>query len=410
MMYDLIILGNGMAAHRLVQELVAQPQRPQRILMLGEEPCLPYNRVLLSSMLANEVEDAAAELASAQWYQEQGIELLTAVKVSQLQPQQKCVSAEDGRQWFYRRLVLATGSSPVLPGCVGENLKGVLCFRTQADLHSLRQAAQEGQAAVVIGGGFLGLEAAEGLRHLGMEVTLLQRGDRLLNRQLDKSAAQLLQSNLSARGLNILTHSSVAEICADAQGQVRGVQLKSGDFLPAQTVVCALGIQPRIDLAKAAGLQVARGIQVNTRMQSSDTDIFALGECCQLGEQTYGLVAPIWEQAKVLAAILAGQAVHYQEPLQATQLKISGIALFSCGEISAEPSPEDVVLLDAQAGVYARLLRQEGRLQGAILYGDTQSSPDLVRLIRAQEVIKDPLALLSGQTEISELRPEEAAA
>ena len=367
---DLVIIGNGMAAARLVQELKKQPGFDGSILMIGREPRPAYNRVLLSSLLAGEVQDEALELHSAQWYREQGIELLCQDPVVTLEPEQHRLQTLGGKSVHYRQLVFATGSNAYMPPLPGINLNGVMGFRNWQDVEIMRETAVRGGRALVIGGGLLGLEAAEGLRKQGMSTTVLQRSGYLLNRQLDRHAAGLLRETLEARGLQIITGAGIEALQGNAEGWVTGVILKDGRCLPADLVVVATGITPEISLARAAHLECDRAITVDGELRTSAQDIFALGECCQFEGHTYGLVAPIWRQARVLARVLQGEPDRYCEQPVATQLKISGISLFSCGEIDA-PDADILEYQDPELGDYCKLWSRGVKLVGAVLYGDT---------------------------------------
>lgn len=403
---ELVIIGNGMACQRLLAELVQLPTRPQRIVVFGAEAKPAYNRVLLSSLLSNELPDSSAELASAAWYAEHGIELICDDAVLLIDRERQVVVSTHGRYRRYQQLVLACGAQPLTPayahasagvGAAGADVKstapllqpGICHFRNWQDLTTLRQASQQLQHVVVVGGGFLGLEAAEGLRKLGMQVSLLQRGAYLLNRQLDATAAGLLQQQLSTRGLTILTHSEIATVNY-AQGQLCSVQLTTGQQLKADLLVLALGISPNTALAQQAGLEVKRGILVNPQLQSSDSAIYALGECIELNGETFGLVAPINAQAAQLARTLCGEKAQYCSEPAATQLKISGIALSSCGDIAslcANPSQFDActAYLDAELNEYRHLWWRGPYLVGAVLYGDTSLSQRLSQLIMQQQ-------------------------
>ncbi|QJQ96170.1 MULTISPECIES: NAD(P)/FAD-dependent oxidoreductase [Halomonadaceae] len=379
----LLIIGNGMAGHRLLEKLLEQPGRPARITVIGDERVPAYNRILLSPLLAGEMEREALTLRDAQWYAEQGIELILGERVSHIDRQARRVTTSGGRELDYRRLVLATGSRPMMPEVPGIALAGVHGFRDLSDAASLAQTSQQGHRAVVIGGGLLGLEAAEGLRKRGMVVSVVQRADRLMNRQLDATAAELLERELSARGLEVITAGRLASLEDNGQGQVAGITLEDGRFLPADCVVVAAGIVPNAELGRQAGLACQRAINVDSTLTTSDPAIHALGECCEHLGQTYGLVEPIWQQAEVLAAHLSqelgqerGASVEgYVERPCATKLKISGVSLYSFGPIEADAEHDVLTYHDPEHGDYRRLLLRAGRLEGAVLYGDTSMGP-----------------------------------
>lgn len=373
MKVDLVIVGNGMAGNRLVQELAKQPARPKSILVIGEEPRHAYNRVLLSPLLAGEMQAADVELQGAQWHRDHGIELICGDPVDRVDLENHLLKTESGELVYYRRLVFATGSRSSLPAMPGIGLDGVMGFRTWEDVERMQQCAAQGGNAVVVGGGLLGLEAAEGLRKLGMKTSVLQRGERLLNLQLDSTASNMLRSTLEARGLNILTQARIASI-EGVDGSVTGVTLEDGREIPADLVVVAIGVTPEISLAREAGVRCNRAIEVDATLHTSSPGVFALGECCEFEANTYGLVAPIWRQAQVLARVLCGESAAYSEQPVATQLKVSGISLFSCGEIDARDA-QPVEYLDRSHAEYRKLWLREGRIVGAVLYGDTRFGP-----------------------------------
>ncbi|MGY6565288.1 MAG: NAD(P)/FAD-dependent oxidoreductase [Halomonadaceae bacterium] len=377
----LVIVGNGMAGHRLVEALLARPERPA-ITVIGAETAPAYNRILLSPLLAGEMERDALTLRDADWYAEQGIELVLGERVESIDRAARRLTTDAGRQLDYDRLVLATGSTPARPPVPGLELPGVHVFRDLHDADALARAAATGRNAVVIGGGLLGLEAAEGLRKRGMQVSLLQREDRLMNRQLDLTAARLLESELRGRGLDIHTEAQLEHLEADSKGQVCAALLADGTRLAADCVVVAIGIVPQAELGRVAELEVNRGIVVDEWLTTSDPTIHALGECCEHLGNLYGLVEPIWRQVEVLtdklcraSAESAESAQGYVEKPTATKLKVSGISLYAFGPTEPEPEHEVLSYRDPQQGDYRRLLLRDGRLEGAVLYGDTASGP-----------------------------------
>lgn len=377
----LVVIGHGMAAQRLLQSLTAQPGAAWRITVIGEEPEPAYNRILLSPWLAGEAEDSALPLCPRDWFVQQGIRLLSGDPVTAIHRRQQQVITAAGRRIGYDRLVLSTGSRPSPLGIAGESLSGVQGFRTLADTRSLLAGARRGGRAVVIGGGFLGLEAAEGLRKQGMRVSLLHRSGHLLNRQLDPAAGAMLARTLRARGLDIRLHTQVSACLGERA--VQAVRLNNGDTLAADLVVIATGITPNRELAEGAGLDCGHGIAVNGQLLSTDPRIHALGECCEIGGQTFGLVDPVNQQADVLARVLAGQQACYTPDDAATRLKISGIDLFSCGQVVPDEGTESITYLDRLHQEYRHLLLRDNRLVGAVLYGDARSGPWLLEHLRA---------------------------
>ncbi|ERS89177.1 NAD(P)/FAD-dependent oxidoreductase [Halomonas sp. PBN3] len=372
----LVIVGNGMAGQRLVEGLVRRDGAPRRITLVGEEPCPAYNRILLSPLLAGEMEREALTLRDAAWYAEHGVELVLGERVETIDREARRLTTDGGREIAYDRLVLATGSRPAMPPIPGLDLDGVRAFRDLDDAAVLTRTAENGGRAVVIGGGLLGLEAAEGLRKRGMTVSIVQRDDRLMNRQLDATAADLLERELAGRGLEIVTGGQLDHLEDDGRGHVIAARLADGRRLPAECVVVAIGIAPNVALAQAAGLEVNRAVVVDAHLTSSDPAIHALGECCEFEGQTFGLVEPIWRQVEVLAARLAGEDVEgYVEAPTATKLKVSGISLYAFGPIEPDVDHEVLTYHDPEHGDYRRLLLRGGRLEGAVLYGDTASGP-----------------------------------
>ncbi|WP_458526946.1 NAD(P)/FAD-dependent oxidoreductase [Onishia taeanensis] len=392
----LVIIGNGMAGHRLLEALLERPGRPARITVIGEETTPAYNRILLSPWLAGEMTREALTLRDAHWYTDQGIDLKLGQRVVEIDRRARCLVTSGGDTLTYDRLVLATGSRPAMPAIEGIELAGVHGFRDLGDVAALTRAAEQGGHAVVIGGGLLGLEAAEGLRKQALAraertaketqpppkltVSVLQRADRLMNRQLDATAAGLLEDELTRRGLAIVTGARLAALEGNTEGRVGAVRLEDGRRLPADCVVIAAGITPNAELGRAAGLEVERAIVVDAHLTASDPAIHALGECCQFRGTTYGLVEPIWRQVEVLADHLcrardAAPVAGYVERPTATKLKVSGVSLFAFGPIEPEDDHEVLCYHDPQQGDYRRLLLRDNRLEGAVLYGDTAAGP-----------------------------------
>lgn len=374
----LIIIGNGMASHRLIEALVRHPRRPTCITVIGEEPVPAYNRILLSPLLAGELATDALTFRDQAWYAEQGITLLLDEKVVTIDRDNCRITTESDRCLDYDHLVIATGSLPTIPNVSGIELAGVHSFRDLKDATALEAIAQRGGNAVVIGGGLLGLEAAEGLRKRGsdIKVSVLQRSERLMNRQLDETAACLLENTLSQRGIHIATNASLAVLEDNGHGHVQAVMLSDGRRLPADSVIVAAGITPNVELGQQAGLRCERAIVVDAHLTTSDPHIAALGECCQFDQHTYGLVEPIWRQVDVLAAVLCGETTDgYQEVTTATKLKVSGVALFAFGPTEAGHEHDVLRYRDPESGDYRRLLLRDGQLEGAVLYGDTRHGP-----------------------------------
>lgn len=387
----LVVIGNGMAGMRTVEELLRLATDLYDITVFGAEPYGNYNRILLSPVLAGEKKLDDIMLHTRDWYAEQGITLYTADPVISVQRAKRVVRSKKGLEVPYDRLLLATGSTPFVVPVPGTELPGVITFRDIQDVDAMLEAARSQKRAVVIGGGLLGLEAANGLLRRGMEVTVIHLMDRLMERQLDGPAAALLKASLENRGLKFLmeadTEAILGEPVADAPqsgaGRVSGVRLRDGTLIPADLVVMAAGIKPNTELAREIGLHCDRGVLVNDTLQTFDPRIYAVGECVQHRSSTYGLVAPLWEQARVCAMHLA-QLGHsrYTGSITATQLKVTGIELFSVGDFIGGEGSEDLVYKDSKRGVYKRLVVKDGRLMGAVLYGDVKDGNWYFELIK----------------------------
>ena len=371
----LAICGHGMVAQRFLEHLVAQPEHPwERILVFSAEPESAYNRIQLSALLAGDATEQSLQLQSDDWYTEHGIEVFPAEPVVAIDRAARTLTTETGRECHWDTLVLATGSRSARPSLDGETLDGVYGFRDLRDTRKLIELSERHSRAVVIGGGFLGLEAADGLARRGMAVTVLHRSPWLLNRQLDETGGQLLREALEQRGLSIRTGTSPVAILG--RHQVRAVQLDDETLISTDLVVVAAGIRPNIELARDAGLDCDRAILVDAQLRTSDPDIYALGECCQVGSETFGLVEPGYQQAKVLADRLGcGSSTAFVPGVIPTRLKISGIPIFSCGQTQTDGDTESVIWHDFETNRYCRLLVRDQRLAGAVLFGDTADGP-----------------------------------
>ncbi|MFG1319073.1 NAD(P)/FAD-dependent oxidoreductase [Xanthobacter autotrophicus] len=368
----LLIIGNGMAAAKLCEELSQRALGRYAVAVIGAEPHLAYNRVLLSEVLAGHMTAADAQMKPASWWRDRGVTLQYGTPAAAIDRASRAVVLADGRRLPYARLVLATGSHPIRLPLPGMDLDGVHTFRDLKDVEALLAAAAvPGTRAVVIGGGLLGLEAAVGLAGAGVKTSLVHLMDRLMERQLDPAAAGFLQRAVEGKGVEVLLQAASDAIEGDANGRVSGLRLKDGRVVEADLVVVACGVIPNADLARAAGLEVKRGIVVDDALATSDPAISALGECAQHRSIAYGLVAPAYEQARVLARRLAGEDAHYEGSVVATNLKVSGVPVFSAGDVTGGEGTEDIVLTDRGLGVYRRLIVKDGLLAGAVLFGDT---------------------------------------
>src|SRR5262249_7729753 len=381
----LVIVGNGMAAARFCEELVERACGRYAIAVIGEEPRLAYNRVLLSSLLADEVSAADVELRPARWWRDRGVTVLYGQPATAIDPAIRRVRLANGASIPYSKLVIATGSRPIRLTAPGMDLRGVRVFRDFAGRAGLGCAAK-GARAVVIGGGLLGLEAAYGLAKGGARVTLVHLMDRLMERQLDARSADMLAREVEARGVEVLLSAETTK--GEGIRRVEGVQLANGRVIEADLLVVAVGVRPNTDLARAAAIDVDRGIIVDDGLQTSVADIHAIGECAEHRGQCYGLVEPVHEQARVLAQRLAGIDTHYPGRVLATNLKVSGVKVSSAGDFLGAAGTEAIVLSDPGLKTYKKLVIANDRLVGAVLFGDTTDGPWYFDLIRSGESVE----------------------
>ncbi|MET4898594.1 nitrite reductase large subunit NirB [Sphingomonadaceae bacterium jetA1] len=383
----LIVIGNGMAGCRAVEELLARDPTRYRVTIFGAEPLVNYNRIMLSPVLAGEKSFDDIVINGPDWYADNGITLLRGDPVIAIDRAAKTVTSRNGLTLDYDRLLIATGSDPFIIPVPGKDLPGVISFRDMKDVEHMLAAAERGGSAVVIGGGLLGLEAAHGLSLRGMTVTVLHIMPTLMERQLDEAAGWLLKSALEARGQTILTGADTAEIVGD--GRVEMVRLKDGTDIPADLVVMAVGIRPSVALARDAGLDVGRGIKVDDHMVTSDPAILAVGECVEHDGQVYGLVAPLWDMCRALADGLVEAPSGYRPAPTSTKLKVAGLDVFSAGDFSGGDGAEDIVLRDASRGVYKRVVVRDDCIVGAVLYGDTADGNWYFDLLRRGASVAD---------------------
>lgn len=381
----LVVVGAGMASLRLLEELKAACPGRYNVTVVGAEPEPAYNRVLLSSLLAGEAGDEDLALKNRAWYGANGFRLFTGAAVQTIDRAARRVALRDGRVVAYDKLVLATGSEAIRLPLPGSHLPQVLVFRDRLDAMKLQALARPRSAAVVVGGGLLGLEAAYGLVRLGCKVTVVHLMDRLMERQLDARGAATLRRALEAKGVSFALGAESRRIVGE--DAVAGLELASGDVLPADMIVMACGVRPNAALGRDAGLAINRGLIVDDRMTTSDPRVFALGECAEHRGVVYGLVAPAYEQAKALATHLAGsaEAPAYAGSLLSTNLKVSGVSVFSAGAIEAEAGDETIQLSDPAHGHYRKLVVRDGRLIGAILVGEASDALWYLELIARAE-------------------------
>ncbi|QVQ26650.1 NAD(P)/FAD-dependent oxidoreductase [Achromobacter deleyi] len=396
----LVVVGNGMAGIRTVEELLKLAPDLYDITVFGAEPYANYNRILLSPVLTGEQTLQDIVLNDEDWYARHGIRLLLNRKVVGIDRARRTVLADDGTRIPYDRLLLATGSNPFILPVPGHELEGVIAFRDIRDVNLMIEASLRYRHAVVIGGGLLGLEAANGLAARGMDVSVVHLGATLLDRQLDGEAAALLRLSLESRGLKFLLQRQTREILGGDDGRVRALRFADGHEIPADLVVMAVGVRPNTELAQSCGLHVDRGVVVSDTLQTYDPRIYAVGECVSHRGTAYGLVAPLFEQAKVAANHLALHGIgRYEGSLTSTKLKVTGIDLFSAGDFVGGARTETITLADTPGGVYKKLVIRGDRLVGACLYGDTADSAWYVRLIREGagiEALRDRLMFGEG--------------
>ncbi len=400
---ELVLIGNGMAGVRTLEELLKLSPDQYDIAVFGGEPYGNYNRILLSPVLAGEKTIDEIMLNDEQWYADNGITLHKGKWVETVNRAQRIVRASDGTEEKYDRLIIATGSNPFIIPVPGHDLQGVIAFRDINDVDTMLAASKKADGkAIVIGGGLLGLEAANGLMKQGMEVTVVHLLDSLMERQLDKPASALLKASLEERGLHFLMEAQTEAITG--KDKVEAVRFKDGSEVPADLVVMAVGIKPNIELAEKIGLHCERGIVVNDTMQTFDPRIYSVGECVQHRGKAYGLVAPLFEQAKVCANHLAHLGIaRYEGSVTSTKLKVTGIDLFSAGDFEGDETTEELVLQDPGLGIYKKVVLKDNVIQGAVMYGDTIDGTWYFELMRDNTDVSDIRdKLLFGQAHLGD--------
>jgi nitrite reductase (NADH) large subunit len=380
----LVVIGNGMAGVACIEQILKHAPKFE-IMVFGDETHVNYNRILLSSVLAGEKAADDIVLNSLDWYEKNQIQLRLGVRITEIDPLAKTVTGDDGSVTAFDKLLIATGSNPLIPPMDGTKKEGVYVFRNLDDTRALLERAGKGVKAVVIGGGLLGLEAARGLQVQGCDVTVVHLMDTLMERQLDLTGGGYLKSKMECLGVKVLLERSTTAILGN--GHVEGLAFKDGTTLDADLVIIAAGIRPNVELGRKACLQVNRGIVVNDFMETSHPDIFAVGECVEHNGACYGLVAPLLEQGKVLAATITGnRGPRFTGSVPAAKLKIMGVDVFSAGDFSDKTPGTGVVRYeDPSLGIYKKLTLRDGKLCGAILVGDTSDSHRYMDWLRSQE-------------------------
>jgi len=388
----LVVVGAGMASGRVLEHLLKAASDAYEVTLFGAEPRGNYNRIMLSPVLAGQAKYEEIIIHTAAWYGEHNIHCRLGEAVTKIDRAAKKVRTRNG-ETPYDKLVIATGSAPFIIPVAGKELQGVLSFRDLDDVNAMLSAAGNPDThAVVLGGGLLGIEAAAGLKTRGMNVTVLHLMGHLMERQLDPSAGRLLQKELEGRGIEVHCHAQTKAILGHKRAEA--VLLESGTIYPADLVVMATGIRPETRIATDAGLHVERGIVVDDQMRTSDSDILAIGECAEHQGICYGLVDPIYAMAAVAAQTLMGEEVAFRPVELGTHLKVSGVGVFSAGDFLGAPGTELVTLNDSGIGIYKKLVIANGRLVGAVLFGDTDDGLwylDLIRSGASIEAIRDDL-------------------
>ena len=389
----LVLIGNGLAGMRCLEDLLDMAPERYEVTVIGEEPWGNYNRIMLSPVLSGEKTIEDIMLHPHAWYSDKGIKFIAQDPAFKIDRTRKVVHTEKGERIDYDRLIIATGSKPFIPPVQGADLNGVISFRDIYDVNTMVKYCETKKNAVVIGGGLLGLEAAYGLKQRGMNVTVLHLMDRIMDRQLDKRASEMLRHSIEQKGIQIITEANT-EALLGKDGHVNQVRLKDGTILDADLVIFAVGIRPNIALAQSAGLRCHRGILVNDTMQTFDPSIYAVGECIEHRNQTFGLVEPLWGQAFICATHLAEHgSLTFKSPTVPTQLKVSGVDVFSAGRIDLEQSDassiskedyEDIILNDDKRQIYKRIIIQKDKVIGAVLFGDTEDGMWYAELIADQ--------------------------
>ncbi|MCR6105194.1 NAD(P)/FAD-dependent oxidoreductase [Salipaludibacillus agaradhaerens] len=385
----LVLVGNGMAGVRCLEEILKEDPDRFEITVFGKEPYPNYNRIMLSSVLQGDTSIEDIVINSYDWYEKHNIQLFTGESVEQIDTLAKTVHTDQGRDVAYDDLILATGSNPFMLPLPGSDKEGVIAFRDIKDCQAMIDASQKYKKAVVIGGGLLGLEAARGLLNLGMDVDVVHIMDHLMERQLDASASSMLKKELESQGMNFLmNHHTEAILGSD---RVKKVSFKDGRTVKADLVVMAVGIKPNIAMAQASGIQTNRGVVVDDYMQTSAPNVYAVGECAEHREMVYGLVAPLYEQGKALAKKIcqkdAGQG--YQGSILSTKLKVSGVDVFSAGEFGDDPAARAIRIQDEFEGIYKKVIIRQDKIVGAVLFGDTSESTKLLGMINQETDTSD---------------------
>ncbi|HJV32319.1 MAG TPA: nitrite reductase large subunit NirB [Bacillales bacterium] len=397
----LVMIGNGMAGIRTIEEIIKIDPDKFEITIFGKEPHPNYNRIKLSNILQGDTTFEEIIMNPLDWYKENNIQLFTGEAVNQIDVETKRIMTETGREVEYDELIIATGSNSFILPIPGADKKGVTGFRDVKDCEMMIKHSRQYKKAVVIGGGLLGLEAARGLLNLGMEVDVVHLMPHLMERQLDPTASTMLKKELEAQGMNFLMEKQTVEILGD--DHVNGLRFKDGTEVAADLIVMAIGIKPNVEIAKNSNIYVNRGIVVNDFMETNIENIYAVGECAEHREIVYGLVAPLYEQGKILVGHLCGSTpAPYEGSVTGTQLKVAGVDLYSAGEIFEDDTTQAIKIHNEFDGVYKKILIRNNQIVGVVLYGDTKDSTKLFRMLTKKEDV-------SGMTSVSILQSQEGS-
>lgn len=405
----LLVVGNGMAGIRCVEEILKLDPELFDITIFGAEPRPNYNRILLSKVLQGEHSLQDIILNDWSWYELHGIRLLAGETVCHIDIKSRSVETVSGIRETYDALILATGSSPYIPPITGADKEGVISFRTVDDCTKMTEMSKMYTKAAVIGGGLLGLEAARGLLHLGMDTHVVHNAPYIMNRQLDRTASMMLQRELEAQGMQFNLAKDTTRIVGRTRAQ--GLRFMDGTRLDADVIVLAVGIKPNVELAQRSGIRTQRAILVDDFMRTSEPNIYAVGECAEHRGISYGLVAPLYEQGKVLARVICGRETEpYGGSIPYSKLKVSGVDVFSAGVISGEGAETAIQHYDAVCGTYKKVTMSKGRVTGAVLFGNTNEGSSLLALVQqgaaVSELIPSESSGLSAAESAAEALPE----
>ncbi|KMJ55607.1 hypothetical protein AB685_26375, partial [Bacillus sp. LL01] len=393
----LVVIGNGMAGINCVQEILNHQPNAFEITVFGSEPHYNYNRILLSTVLQGSTKVEDITINDRSWYEKNNITLYTGETVTYIDSDNKILRTDQNREVSYDKAIVATGSHPFVLALPGNDKKRVINFRTIEDCEKIIDMSKHHKKAVVIGGGLLGLEAARGLLHLGMEVDVVHLSKHIMERQLDPTASIMLQRELENQGVNFLLEKASAEIIGG--DSVEGLRFKDGTEVKAEAIIMAVGVRPNIKLMKGSRIETNRAIVVNDYLQTNVADVYAVGECAEHRGIVYGLVKPLYEQGRELAKHICGiDSQGYQGSTLSTQLKISGVDVFSVGDFVGDETTKTITHYDEQANIYKKLVLKDDKILGAVLYGDAKVGNRLVDMINKQKVMTDEEKMLLLQT------------